>query len=359
MPHTVQAPNHNVYVGNDCFQLINEFVNQEKYKNSKIFILVDENTHQHCLPPLLINVEAIGRAEIIEIESGEENKNIHICSQVWEALTDLKADRKSLFINLGGGVIGDMGGFIASTFKRGIDFINIPTTLLSQVDASVGGKTGIDLNSIKNQIGLFAFPQAVYIIPEFLETLPFEQIRSGFAEIIKHGLIADSDYWDKIQLIKDLEDAPWEELILQSVRIKNKVVTEDPREKGLRKILNFGHTIGHAIESYSLDNDKKPLLHGEAIAIGMIAEGYLSVKNAGLSSSEFQKITTFIQNFYPTYNLKEKPDNGLLELMKNDKKNEQERISFALLKKVGETDYNSFCTPDQIIEALDFYRSQC
>ncbi len=358
MVRIVKSQDHNVYIGNESITDIDIFISQPRYNDCKIFILVDENTHQHCLAKLLLNIERLGKAEIIEIESGESNKTIEICIQVWETLTELKADRKTLFINLGGGVICDMGGFIATTFKRGIDFINIPTTLLSQVDASVGGKTGIDLNNIKNQIGLFSLPKAVFIIPEFLETLSPEQLRSGFAEIIKHALIFDNAYWEKLKTIKTLDLQFLEELIAPSVEIKNKVVTEDPTEKGLRKILNFGHTIGHAIESNSLECDSIPLLHGEAIAIGMICEGYLSNKNATLSNESLDDITTYIKRFYAPYPLQTSTYDTLLELMTNDKKNEQGKINFALLKNIGETAIDSYCSREEIIEALNFYINQ-
>ncbi len=358
MVHIVLSHNHKVYIGNESIAIIDEFIGQPQYNDSKIFILVDENTHQHCLSLLLLNVKRLGRAEIIEIESGEQNKTIEICIQVWETLSELKADRKALFINLGGGVIGDMGGFIAATFKRGIDFINIPTTLLSQVDASVGGKTGIDLNNLKNQIGLFSLPKAVFIIPEFLKTLSREQIRSGFAEIIKHALIFDKNYWEKIKEITSLDLPYLEELIAASVEIKNKVILEDPTEKGLRKILNFGHTIGHAIESHSLEHDSIPLLHGESIAIGMICEAYLSIKKTGLPFSQLQEILALINHHYIHYPLQKSTYDILLDLMANDKKNEQEKINFALLKNIGETVIDAYCNPEEIIEALDFYSNQ-
>ncbi|MCL4152909.1 UNVERIFIED_CONTAM: hypothetical protein GTU68_035655, partial [Idotea baltica] len=213
--------------------------------------------------------------EIIEIESGEINKTIETCVGVWEALSELGADRKSILINLGGGVLTDLGGFVASTFKRGIAFINVPTTLLSMVDASVGGKTGVDLGSLKNQVGVINQPVMVLVIPDFLDTLEERQLESGFAEMLKHGLIKDRQYWDDLKMVSTLSEM--KDHILKSVEIKNEVVLIDPTEQGLRKILNYGHTLGHAIESYFLaSQEKSTLLHGEAIAIGMITEGYLS-----------------------------------------------------------------------------------
>jgi 3-dehydroquinate synthase len=350
MVQVVESQGHPIFIGNESIEAVREFISQPRYGDSRIFILVDENTHLHCLPKLLIQVEGLNRAEIIEIESGEQNKTIEIVVQIWETLTELKADRKSLFINLGGGVITDMGGFIASTF-------NIPTTLLSQVDASVGGKTGIDLNSIKNQIGLFSLPKAVFVIPDFLQTLTKNQVRSGFGEMIKHALIADEVYWDKIKKIEVPDANTLENLIVTSIEIKNKIVLEDPLEKGLRKILNFGHTIGHAIESYSLDLDPSPLLHGEAIAIGMICEGYLSTKKLGFPDAKFQEFTQLIRKIYEPYIIQLSSHTALLNMMSNDKKNEQGKINFALLKDIGVPAINTLCLNEEITEALDYYSS--
>ena len=214
---------------------------------SKVAILVDENTKRDCLPKLPQFENPI----IIEIKSGEENKNINTCNFIWEQLTAQHFDRNSLLINLGGGVIGDMGGFAASTYKRGIDFIQIPTTLLAMVDASVGGKLGVDFNGLKNQIGLFNNPESVLIFPEFLETLPENQLKSGFAEVVKHALISDKNLWEELTSTT-FDKLNWEAIILTSIQIKNNIILSDPFEKGNRKKLNFGHTFGHAVESYYL-----------------------------------------------------------------------------------------------------------
>ncbi|RZL11258.1 MAG: 3-dehydroquinate synthase [Pedobacter sp.] len=243
---------------------------------SKVFVLTDEHTSVHCLPVFQQLLDDFTGFDLIETSAGEENKSIDFCIGIWKTLLDFGADRKCLLINLGGGVITDMGGFIAATYKRGVDFVNIPTSLLAQVDASVGGKTGIDVDNAKNMVGTFSIPIAVFIEDVFLKTLPEKEMRSGSAEVLKHGLIADAAYF------KELNDTGLHAItaaqVYRSVEIKNTVVTEDPLEKGLRKILNFGHTIGHALESYSLSNDKTPLTHGDAIAIGMICESYLSFK---------------------------------------------------------------------------------
>ena len=322
---------------------------------SQLLILVDRNTNDHCLPVLQAAIPDIVDYDVIEVDPGEENKNIDFCIGVWKTMLDFGADRKALMVNLGGGVVTDMGGFAASTYKRGIDFLNVPTTLLSQVDASVGGKTGIDLDNVKNIIGTFSQPKAVFISNKFLETLDDRQVLSGFAEIVKHGLIKDRELFDRCKSVQ-LPVIP-NELVYDSVIIKNNVVIEDPTEKGLRKILNFGHTIGHAIEGYSLVNDINPLLHGEGIAIGMICEAYLSYKFNNLDKSELDEITAYLWSIYPKYQLNTEMYPELLDLMKNDKKNEGNKLGFALLRSIGDCHFNKFIEEDAIIESLDFYKA--
>lgn len=330
---------------------LQDFITSGNY--SQVLILVDRNTNDHCLPVFQSLVPNLIDYDIIEIDPGEENKNIDYCIGVWKTMLDFGVERKALLINLGGGVVTDMGGFAASTFKRGIDFIQIPTTLLSQVDASVGGKTGIDLDNVKNIIGTFTQPKALYISTLFLKTLDDRQLLSGFAEVIKHGLIQDRDLY---QQCKESGYATISgELIYRSVQIKNKVITTDPTEQGLRKILNFGHTIGHAIEGYSLYNDKNSLLHGEAIAIGMICEAYLSHKFTGLSEAELVDITDYFVALYPKYTYSTDKYPQFLELMKNDKKNENNKIGFSLLKSIGDCQFNSYIGEEDIKEALDYY----
>ena len=322
---------------------------------SQLLILVDRNTNDHCLPVIQAAIPDIVDYDIIEVDPGEENKNIDFCIGVWKTMLDFGADRKALMLNLGGGVVTDMGGFAASTYKRGIDFIHIPTTLLSQVDASVGGKTGIDLDNVKNIIGTFSQPQAVFISNKFLETLDDRQMRSGFAEVIKHGLIQDKSLFERCKTVV-LPNLP-EDMVYESVQIKNKVITEDPTEKGLRKILNFGHTIGHAIEGYSLVSDNNPLLHGEAIAIGMVCEAYISNKVNGLPDQELKEISDFLMALYPAYDYNTAVYPEFIELMRNDKKNESNKLGFALLNTIGDCAYNNYVEEDLIIESLDYYKS--
>lgn len=344
-----------IYIGEDVFSVLSEYL--RPYETSKIFILVDENTLEYCIPTLLLENKALHNAEIIEVESGEENKTLDICYQIWKTMSDFKADRNSLLINLGGGVITDMGGFIASTYKRGVDFINIPTTLLSQIDASVGGKTGVDFEGLKNIIGVFNEPKGVFVYPNFLQTLNQREKLSGYAEALKHGLIKDEKYWEKLSEGKLLDEAHLEDLILSSVHIKNEIVLNDPLEKGERKLLNFGHTIGHAVESYSLIHDQKPLLHGEAIAIGMICESYLSNAKNGLSALALKTISKEITAIYPSYLLDESNYHQLIELMKNDKKNESSGINFTLLTKIGNASFNKEVDVELILESLNYYNS--
>jgi len=351
---TIQSIGYPIYFSDSLTQLAN-FIKQGKY--SRFFILTDENTSAHCLPLLK---EKLGDNEddydLIEINAGEESKDIDFCIGVWKMLIDFGADRKSLLVNLGGGVVSDLGGFAASTFKRGIDFVHVPTTLLSQVDASVGGKTGIDIDSIKNIIGTFTQPKAVFIEYDFLKTLPERQILSGLAEMLKHGLICDAAYWNQLK-VSDLKK-PAAELIYRSIEIKNKVVIEDPKEMGIRKSLNFGHTVGHAVETYSLLNDaNKALSHGEAIAIGMISEAYLSHKKIGLSDDSLTEIVNVINKLYPRYNIPESIFDELYTYMQKDKKNEDGKINCTFLQEIGQYSIDNICTKDELYESLRYYTS--
>jgi len=332
---------------------LNDILAKKQY--SKIFVFADSTTAELCIPVLRDFLPELDHFDIIETDPGEENKNIDFCIGIWKTLLDFEADRKCLMINLGGGVITDMGGFVASTYKRGIDFINIPTTLLSQVDASVGGKTGIDIDNVKNMVGTFSLPQAVFIENVFLQTLPKRELLSGFAEMIKHGLIADANYYQEIKAsdYTNISAAA----IYHSVKIKNEVVLADPFEKGLRKILNFGHTIGHAVEGYALMNDKKPLTHGEAIAIGMICEAHLSAKYCNLTPTELTEIASYILSLYPKYHIKPESFEDLMALMQSDKKNEGGFILFSLLDQIGKCNFNCKVTKEDIFNSLTYYNS--
>lgn len=349
---TLTSTGYTVFFDQGLTQLAS-FLEQGAY--SKLFVLTDNNTGQHCLPRLETALSLLENYDLIEVDSGEENKNIDFCIGIWKMLLDFGADRNSLLINLGGGVITDMGGFAASTYKRGIPFIQIPTTLLAQVDASVGGKTGVDLDHVKNIIGTFTQPEAVFIDRGFLDTLDHRQLVSGYAEVLKHGLIFDRSYFNR------LKDLPVEQLteehLFRSVEIKNEVVLVDPKEKGLRKILNFGHTIGHAIETYSLANDAAPLLHGEAIAVGMICEAYLSHQLNKLPAEDLHEIIAVIRSIFPDYAYGQGIYDEVLGYMKNDKKNLGGHIGFSLLQQIGVCDHDIFIEEETIRDGLDFYGS--
>jgi len=315
---------------------------------------MDENTEKYCLP--LLN-KYLFDTKNIKIKSGEQFKTLETVQMIWNELQRLNADKHAVILNLGGGVIGDIGGFCAATFKRGIDFINIPTTLLAMVDSSIGGKTGFDFNGVKNSIGIISDPKAIYIYPDFLNSLPKNEITNGYAEVIKHALIADEYLWEKLNKNVIGDWLKLGNLISESIKIKLKVVAKDPFEQNVRKLLNFGHTIGHAIEAYSLKNDTKPLKHGEAVAIGMVCEGYLSRELIDFSNKELKAMSEYILRFFPKYSLKTILSPELISFMYQDKKNTGEEINFTLLKRIGKGSINHVCSEHQIARALNYYDS--
>lgn len=325
---------------------------------SKTFIIVDENTVNHCLPYFIGKTNWLSDYHIIQIPSGEINKNIETCLEVWEELSHLGADRSSLIINLGGGVLTDLGGFVAATMKRGLLFINIPTTLLAMVDASVGGKNGVDLGYIKNQIGTIRLPMMVIVDIAFLDSLPQSQIRSGMAEMIKHALIAGNASWANIHRMDAKNKSEFKKLIKESINIKNEIVLEDPLEEGKRKILNYGHTLGHAIESYFLNTkEKEPLLHGEAIAVGMILATYFSHILLGLEKEKLQEISKTILSYFPKQNFSADDIENIQNLTIYDKKNRNGKVLFVLMRDYG--DFEIDCTVDKklIINGFNYYKS--
>ncbi|GIJ93094.1 3-dehydroquinate synthase [Capnocytophaga stomatis] len=343
-----------VYFNEFGFSFLGNLLQEKNY--SKIFILVDENTNQFCLSLFLSELATETSIEVIEIEAGEEFKNIETCTQVWYALSELGADRKSLIINLGGGVVTDLGGFVASTYMRGVDFVNVPTTLLAMVDASVGGKTGVDLGALKNQIGLINNPLLVIIDSRFLATLPAEQLRSGMAEMFKHGLIQSESYWGKMLNLSNLTLDDLDALIYESVLIKNNVVEQDPTEKSLRKTLNFGHTLGHAIESYCLQNtDRQTLLHGEAIAIGMVLAGFLSVEKLNFPKEKCFEIKETLSQYFEKQYFKQEEIEEIVNLMKFDKKNSHGNINFVLLEDIAKPKLDCLIEKELIYRAFNYY----
>jgi 3-dehydroquinate synthase len=355
---------HPVITGKEALNAFGTFLNDNKDKYSRIFVLCDENTIGKCFPVIQhFFAEAVHK---IVIPAGERNKNIHSCVRVWEHMHQSGGDRNSLLINLGGGMITDLGGFAAATYLRGIKYLNIPTSLLGMVDASTGGKTGIDLGSYKNTIGTFTFPEIVFIDPLFLDTLPYRYLKDGIAEMLKHGLISSANLWTtlaseiKSNSATEISSLLKEKIILlldESIRIKATVTSIDPFEKGIRKILNFGHTIGHAIETYSLRHNTDPLSHGEAVAAGMICETFLSGKLSGLSAMEQEEITSAISSFYPWCKMPEDSFHDILQLTRFDKKAENGKNHFTLLNKIGEAVTDRDCSSGLILESLSFYNN--
>ncbi|CAH0996242.1 3-dehydroquinate synthase [Emticicia aquatica] len=326
------------------------FLAQKSY--SKIIVLTDTNTKRFCYP---IIKDFLPKHTSITVKHGEENKNLQTCETIWSAMTDAQLDRHALMINLGGGVIGDMGGFCAATYKRGIDFIQIPTTLLSQVDASVGGKLGIDFHGFKNHLGVFTLPKSVLIDPVFLETLSEREKRSGFAEILKHCLIQDVNKWNEIRR-KDLADQDLADLIAHSVEIKKKIVEQDPTEKGIRKILNFGHTLGHAIETFFLDKGKKRLFHGEAIATGMVCESYIAYTRGLIDEKTLEQVEEFIFSIYGKVPLEATDFEAIVSLTQQDKKNKGKEIRFSLINAAGSCLYDVVVSKVEMKKALEYYQ---
>lgn len=323
-----------------------------KYQSpTQLAVLVDATTRVLCYPLIQPHLPT---HEIIEVASGEQHKNLTTCQEIWQRLTDLRFDRQATVLVLGGGVLGDMGGFCAATYKRGIRFVLMPTTLLAQVDASIGGKLGIDFENFKNHIGVFQQPAATLISPAFLNTLPERELRSGFAEVIKHCIIADRAMWDRIRL-KSLQEQDWDTLILHSIQIKEQITSEDPTEKGLRKSLNFGHTIGHALETWFLGTEHH-LLHGEAIAAGMVAEAFIANRKKLLTAADLRQVTDYLLAVFGkiagNYGNAE-----VMRLARQDKKNKGGKIFMALPQGLGKCVWDVEVSEGEMSEALEYYRA--
>lgn len=353
---SIKSSDYKVHFNANAYKELNSYLSTSQH--SKLFILVDENTFTDCYPLFMEQLEVEIDTEVIEIEAGEIHKNIETCSGLWNVLTELGADRKSLVINLGGGVITDMGGFVASTYKRGISFINVPTTLLSMVDASVGGKTGVDLGVLKNQIGLFSNPEMVLIDTAYLNTISEREIKSGLAEVIKYGLIKDIKLWVQIRDFNKLNINIIDSVVYESIKIKNEIVLNDPKESGLRKSLNFGHTLGHAIESYFLESEEnETLTHGEAIAAGMITESYISHKLVGFPLDKLEEVKQTILSVFGTINLESKDYESILSLLKHDKKNTNGNVNFVLLTDFEKFKIDCIVPEELLIDSLNYYLS--
>jgi len=329
----------------------------ERYPAGKIFLATEERVNEIWISKYESFFSNLGIKKVV-VPSGEHNKKIESAGKIWTFLSQNGADRKSLLINIGGGMLTDLAGFAATTFKRGIDFVNIPTTLLSQVDASVGGKTGINFNGLKNEVGTFKEPLAVIINTDFLQTIDRKNFISGFAEMIKHGLIHSPGHLDELKAF-DFDTIDYDklqEIIGHSVEIKTYFVANDLTEKNIRKALNFGHTVGHAIESLAMEQ-QRPVLHGYAVAYGMLAELFLSHKMYDFPQKELEDLTLWILNIYGKLDVSKDDFERLFELMTHDKKNDAGRINFTLLPKIGEIKINQNCDKELIFSSLDFFRN--
>lgn len=340
----------NVLLSADISADLSAFLNRKRY--SQVIVLADENTHRHCYPKI---ANALPAHSVVTLPAGEEQKHIESCVHIWQAMTDQALDRHAVAIILGGGVMGDMGGFCAATYKRGIDFVLIPTTLLAQADASIGGKLGVDFNHFKNHIGVFQLPALTLLYSAFLQTLPPAELRSGFAEVVKHTLISDKKMWDTIRT-KTLASQNWDELIRHSAEFKANVVTEDPKEAGLRKILNAGHTIGHALESYLLEKNRR-ILHGEAVAAGLIAEAWIARERSMISHEDFNQVTAYVLGVYGKVVFEEEETGMIAALALQDKKNKGNRILCVLLDGIGRARWDCEISLEEVKRALSFYRS--
>lgn len=350
----IDAGGHPVMAGHYALYFLERMI--KRLAPEQLFVLGDENTIAHCLPEVQSRVTSLQKAEVISIKSGEGSKSLPVCQVIWEHLAELKADRNALLVNLGGGVVSDLGGFIASTYKRGIRTINLPTSLMGMVDAAIGGKTGIDLKGTKNMVGSFHDPLAVFIYPPFLRTLNKRELLNGLAEMLKHGLVEDAKHWEAIVKapLHDLKAlAP---LIYRSAAIKAEVVKRDPFESDLRKVLNFGHTIGHGIEAYSWESPHRILLHGEAVAIGMITESWISSRIGGLDREDHDRIASFLIELYKPYLIDGAADHRVIELMMNDKKNRAGEFRFTLIDRIGSAVTNVPVPTKLAREALEHYR---
>jgi len=343
-----------VIISNDLQQALSNAI--AECPHDKLFVLVDETTHQLCLP-VIAGFDCMQEAQSIVIGATDTHKTLDTLSHVWAELQRMGATRHSLLINLGGGMVTDLGGFAASTFKRGLAYINIPTTLLSMVDASVGGKTGINFGGLKNEIGVFNNANSVILDTIFLKTMDQENILSGYAEMLKHGLISEEKMWAELltfnlDALDNLEDLG--RMLADSVAVKQRIVTEDPTEHGIRKALNLGHTAGHAFESLALE--RKPILHGYAVAYGLVVELYLCCVKTGFPQDKMRQTVAFIKEHYGRMPITCDDYPKLIELMHHDKKNVGTDINFTLLGGIGDIRINQTATEEEIKEALDFYR---
>lgn len=349
------AGSHCVYFGTGALDALQQQLEQRP--DATVFILGDTNTLHHCLPELLAHVPLLRNVECIAVEPGEGSKCLEVCQQLWAHFIECEADRHTVLVNLGGGVVTDLGGFVAATYKRGIACMHVPTSLMGMVDAAIGGKTAIDLGQVKNVVGAFHDPEGVFIHMPFLRTLSKRELLNGLAEMIKHGLVQDVAHWEAIGKAALHDMDALEPLVERSAAIKAEVVRRDPREAGLRKVLNFGHTIGHGLEAFSWESPQRELLHGEAVAAGMICEAWLSWRMELLEEQDLERIAEQLSGLFPKYKLLSADDHRILELMRNDKKNASGEFRFTLLTGIGSAKVDVPVTAELVREALAYYRA--
>jgi len=352
--HIIQSNGYQLELGSILESTFSEKLSA--YKDEKIVLFADENTSESCVSYLIAQFTELSEAEVIMIPAGEVHKTVEIVENIWEVLSDYQVTRHDLLINVGGGMITDMGGFIASCYKRGIDFINVPTSLLGMVDASIGGKTGVNLGHFKNQIGVFSHPIAVYIDPIFLSTLPVEELMSGYAELLKHGLISDALLYEEVTAQMEDPQSILVELLRDGIEIKNKVVLADPFEKGERKKLNFGHTFGHVIEGFYMG--REGVSHGWAVAVGMVFEAYLSYKKGLLKLADYEKIEQDLTKWYVIPPFSNEDMQQMVSWLSNDKKNRAGKIQCCLLEEIGKCSYDHEISQNDAVEVFLHFKNQ-
>ncbi len=354
----IQLLDHHIISGEDALTVLKTLFSSGDYKNRSFFLLTDHQVARHCLPILKEHLPTDNPVHHCLIPTGEEHKSLKSSRKIWNFLNKHGADRHSVLINLGGGVITDLGGFVASTYKRGISFIHIPTTLMGMVDAAIGGKTAINLNWTKNIVGTFAQPDAVFVFPGFLKTLHEKEINSGYAEILKHALIGDQKLWDALKgsQMKDIQD--FSDLISFALLIKSEIVAQDPHEEGMRKVLNLGHTFGHAFESLFMEKGA-PIGHGEAVAAGLLCESYLSGVVNNLAPALAEEIKTTLATTFSLPEIAPTDKESLIQYMLKDKKNQQGKINCTLLENIGKARFNQFIPEKLVDDALHYYMNTC
>jgi len=351
MSYSIDSAGYKFVVDNSAILQLGAYL-EANFSGVNIVILVDDNTRRHCLPILISKVPSLANVSFVVMPAGEENKTMAVLEILASQLLDIGADRSTVLVNLGGGVVGDMGGLLASLFMRGISYIQVPTSLMAMVDASVGGKTGVNLLHHKNMLGVFSSPAAIFIDPVFLVTLPKEELRSGFAEVIKHSCIANVPAFSELPDAAALDATAWLPLIIASVSFKYDIVSADFTDRHQRKILNFGHTVGHALESYSLEHGNRRLLHGEAIALGLQVELLLSAHYTELPMAVVRQWVRYIRSHFPELTVQVNPD-SFLRYLQADKKNKRRQISCVLLGKEGEPVIDFPVEEERVLAALN------